>query len=98
MNTADARKSVRQRKFLGATIQCNRMQTVFDCTIKNLSEEGAFLKMESIVGIPRNFNLYVPNLNENFQCTVVWNTMTELGVSFKKSRPASGRNHLRLVQ
>lgn len=98
MISSDARKSPRQRKLLSGTIQFNNRQSVFDCVVKNLSDGGAKLNIESIVGVPRAFALYIPNLDETYRCEVAWNTMNELGVQFRASRPRQGAPHLQLVQ
>jgi len=98
MNDGDARKHRRQRKLLGGKIYFNNRSSVFDCTIRNLSDGGAKLKIESIVGLPRNFKLYIPNLDETHQCEIAWNSMNAVGVRFTAPQFAPARGHLRLVQ
>ena len=98
MNSVDARKHPRQRKLLGAKSQFNGNCSVFDCVVRNISEGGAQLKIESIVGLPRNFKLYIPNLDETHQCEVTWNSMNAVGVRFTNQRFTSPHGHLRLVQ
>ena len=98
MNTGDARRASRRRTLLGAKIMFSDKETVFDCTLRNLSEGGAKLQIESIVGISRNFHIQIPSLDERHQCVVVWNSMNELGIRFARKQTTLGHPHLQLVQ
>lgn len=53
-----------------------------DCTIRNLSETGAALSVESPVGIPSEFNLIVAADHVNRACTVVWRKEKRIGITF----------------
>jgi PilZ domain-containing protein len=54
---------------------------VIDCTVRNLSDTGAALSVESPVGIPTEFNLIVPDQVKRM-CRVVWRKENRLGVAF----------------
>ena len=53
-----------------------------DCTVRNLSETGAALSVESPVGIPAEFNLIVLSDNVNRRCRVVWRKENRIGIRF----------------
>ncbi len=53
-----------------------------DCTVRNLSETGAALSVESPVGIPSEFNLIVAADKLKRGCKVAWRKENRIGVSF----------------
>lgn len=53
-----------------------------DCTVRNLSETGAALSVESPVGIPSEFNLIVSTDQVNRTCRVVWRKENRIGIAF----------------
>ena len=53
-----------------------------DCTVRNLSDTGAALSVESPVGIPTEFNLVVASDEISRMCRVVWRKENRIGISF----------------
>jgi hypothetical protein len=79
--TEEKRAAPRQRTLKGGRIVINNGSSTFDCTIRNLSEIGARLRVTSIIGIPDAFHLAMDD-GRKFDCAVAWRTETELGVKF----------------
>jgi hypothetical protein len=52
------------------------------CTIRNLSETGAALEVESPVGIPDQLTLLVEAEHSSRHCQVVWRKEKRIGVRF----------------
>jgi hypothetical protein len=52
------------------------------CTVRNLSETGACLEFESIVGIPGTFDFVLPGRCRR-ACRVVWANGGRMGVQFQ---------------
>jgi hypothetical protein len=52
------------------------------CTVRNLSETGACLEFDSIVGIPSTF-AFVLTEQCRQTCRVVWANGTRMGVQFQ---------------
>ena len=67
-----SRERASSSKVAGATI---------DCTIRNLSDRGACLNVESYVGIPDIFDLVLDNAPVR-GCRVTWRKATQIGVEF----------------
>lgn len=82
--TDELRASPRQRTLKGGRIVVNDGFSTFQCTVRNLSESGARLKVASIVGIADSFQLVMDD-GRKFGCTVVWRTAEEIGVAFTKA-------------
>ena len=70
----------RHRVLKGASIQFGG--GAIDCTVRNLSETGAALDVQSPVGIPAEFTLVTDT--EQRQCRVVWRKEKRIGVTFDK--------------
>ena len=52
------------------------------CTVRNLSDTGAALSVESQVGIPIEFKLVVISDQVSRMCRVVWRKEKRLGIRF----------------
>lgn len=77
----ERRATIRHRTLKGGRIAINDGFSTLECTVRNLSEAGALLRVASVVGVPDTFQL-VMNDGGKFDCTVVRKTATELGVRF----------------
>lgn len=88
MQRAEKRQMLRRRVLLPATIQFEDKNSVLSCTVKELSPDGARLKMASTCGVPERFALFIPALDEHLPCRIAWSTMQELGVAFVNPRAA----------
>ncbi len=76
------RRSVgRNRVLKGAHIAFKGKTATIDCTVRNFSERGACLKVESPVGIPDVFDLVVDKASV-YHCRVTWRKATQIGVNF----------------
>lgn len=78
----DKRRSDRRRTYKGGRIFFNHDRSVIDCTVKNFSQGGALLFVESAIGIPSEFNLVVNSDNVSKACRAIWKTETQIGVAF----------------
>jgi hypothetical protein len=52
-----------------------------DCTVLNLSDRGACLKVESPIGIPDSFDLVLDHASVR-DCRATWRKATQIGVEF----------------
>ncbi|MFD2648658.1 PilZ domain-containing protein [Devosia albogilva] len=77
----DHRQAPRRRTLKGGRIVINNGFSTFECTVRNLSDTGARLKVASIVGLPDSFDLVMED-GTRHACRVAWKTETELGVTF----------------
>lgn len=82
MPRQDARKNQRSRAFLGAKIFFDHKPSTFDCLVKNFSDKGALIDIETIWDIPETFRLYIEKFDKSFECRIQWKTHNKLGVSY----------------
>jgi hypothetical protein len=83
----ERRESHRSRTYRGGKILFNNRRSVIDCTIRNLSPEGACLQVESVVGVPAEFDLLVDGEEAPRPCRLRWQSDHRVGVEFER-RPA----------
>jgi len=79
---ADKRATPRHRTLKSGLIAFNNSQSTISCTVRNLSDGGADLKVASVLGIPDEFELRLSDHTKH-QCTVVWKKVDEIGVKFE---------------
>lgn len=77
----ERRKIARHRVLKGARITFGDHRVSIDCTVRNLSELGACLKVPSPVGIPDAFDLVLTSKSV-VHCRVTWRKATQIGVEF----------------
>ncbi|MDE1937294.1 PilZ domain-containing protein [Bradyrhizobium sp.] len=70
----------RHRVLKGARIQFGGGS--IDCTVRNISETGAALDVQSPLGIPTEFTLVTET--DSRPCRVVWRKEKRIGIIFEK--------------
>jgi hypothetical protein len=71
----------RRRALKRARITFKGRCATIDCTVLNLSDLGACLKVESPIGIPDIFDLVLYNAPVH-GCRVTWRSATQISVAF----------------
>jgi PilZ domain len=78
---SERRNNGRHRVLKGARIALNGRSAAIDCTVRNLSDRGACLNVDSPVGIPDSFDLVLAHASVR-NCRVAWRKATQIGVEF----------------
>ena len=78
----ERRKSARRRALKGGRIVFNKRSSTIDCTVRNLSPEGALLQVRGPFGIPEEFDLELDADAVIHPFNVVWRDARRLGVVF----------------
>jgi len=78
----ERRTSHRSRTLRGGKILFNDRRSVLDCTVRNLSPEGACLQVESLVGVPAAFELLIDGEEAPRPCRLAWQSHDRAGVEF----------------
>jgi hypothetical protein len=53
-----------------------------DCLVRNISDGGANLEVESQIGIPNSFDLVIDAEHGNQHCHVIWRKARRIGIAF----------------
>jgi hypothetical protein len=74
------RRISRQRIIKAGTILFDGAE--INCTVRNISELGALLEVESPIGIPNDFALVISKDGVKRLCPVAWRLARRMGVRF----------------
>jgi hypothetical protein len=84
VKVSERRSSSRNRAFLKGVIYYDRRRTSLDCLVRDISAEGARLKLPHGPAVtPEAFELYLPYKDESFCAHVEWRAGNEIGVTFE---------------
>jgi len=82
--TSDERRTLlRKRSFLQGRLYFNNRRSSLDCLVRDISSQGAKLKVSDSIAIPEIVELYIPNKDETYRAKVQWRTGFEIGVTFE---------------
>jgi hypothetical protein len=83
------RKGRRQKQLKSGIIVLNDRRSTLACTIRDVSETGARLKLGSVVNLPLDFELIFVNERKIVPVQKCWHNHPECGVAFTgPMRPA----------
>lgn len=80
----ERRRVARHRTLKSGKIVVQPYASVFDCTVRNFSPDGALLAVASLAGIPERFDLVLESSGEHHRCRVIWRGRDRLGVEFAR--------------
>ena len=81
-DSTEKRKTQRHRVLKGARIVFNYGRSTIACTIRNISETGALLKVASPVGVPDQFMLVQEIPRDSIPCRTVRRSVDLVAVVF----------------
>jgi hypothetical protein len=79
----DRRKHPRRRVLKEGKIVFADGMRVLDCTIRDMSPEGARLLIANTVGLPDQFKLYEKSSELLYSASVAWRQANSIGVLFE---------------
>src|SRR5580698_552002 len=71
------------RTLLAGKVISNFGRSSIDCVVRRMSDRGATITVESPLGIPRHFQLLIPDEGIPRPCKLVWQSDKEVGVEFE---------------
>jgi diguanylate cyclase (GGDEF)-like protein len=72
----------RGRTFLAGKVISDFGQSSIDCVVRRVSDDGAVIEVESLLGIPEHFHLLIPGEGPPQPCKRVWQSEKQIGLSF----------------
>ena len=79
----ERRGAIRLHTLGGGRISFHYLSASINCVIRDLSETGACLVVESPVGMPETFELCFNDEDAYRKCRVIWRSTNMLGVAFE---------------
>ena len=77
----ERRHNERRRSLLSGRVVFNGRRSVIDCLVRNLSAEGACLQVQSVAGIPEEFELEIRG-EPSRSVRQIWQSENRIGVEF----------------
>ena len=71
-----------RRNHLGGRITFNNSSSIFDCVIRQMSDNGAVLELGSTFALPPVFVLETKPFKKRHACSVYWRTANSVEVVF----------------
>jgi diguanylate cyclase (GGDEF)-like protein len=84
----------RGRTLLAGKVIYNFGQSSIDCVVRRISDHGATISVESPLGIPKHFQLLIPDEGTPRPCKLVWQSDRELGLEFEQVEIAQAPVHV----
>ena len=79
----ERRSTPRSRVFFGGEILIDAELPPVECHIKNVSNAGANIFVQSKDLLPSQFDLFIRKTNERRRAVVTWNNGRQLGVAYR---------------
>ena len=84
LNSADQRREVRQRSFLGAKLVYGDGAFTVDCVVRNLSAIGARVKLPEGQAVPAQVYFLEMRSGVAYEARVAWKHHPEIGLEFTR--------------
>ena len=83
----------RGRTFLAGKVISNYGQSTIDCTVRRISDTGAVIEVESVLGVPEHFHLLIPGEGEPQPCRRSWQSEKQVGLVFETAEEGETDRH-----
>jgi hypothetical protein len=85
----DRRQGVRNRVLFGGVAGINESGSTMDCVVRNISEHGACVEVDSAAKLPDEMSLGIPRKGRSFLAALIWRHANRVGLAFR-NMTASG--------
>lgn len=85
MDQTERRRASRARCLYGGRIAYGKGYLSLDCSVRNLSQDGALVSFPNGGTIPEHFQLIVPQLGGPVSARIVWRDGTRYGIVFEQA-------------
>lgn len=84
---SDARRAERTKSLLRAQATFNNGGTTVECTVRNISTDGARLDVGESVIFPVEFDIDIPQRGRSHRARIIWRDPSTMGVMFLSPPP-----------
>ena len=79
----DRRQGVRDRVFMGGVAEINETGSTMDCVVRNFSDGGACLEVESSAELPDQMRVTIARKGRSYLARMIWRQANRVGLAFK---------------
>ena len=86
MNVSQERRAVERKEFQrGALIIVPGLRGVFSCGVRDLSRDGAGVRLYGMALLPTDFKVSFDGIRHTFGCHLIWRDGDFAGLAFQSS-------------
>jgi len=79
----DRRQSVRDKVLYGGVAEAEEGGQTLDCVVRNFSERGACVELDSSRRLPEQIKLTIARKGRSFLAEIIWRQAGRLGLAFR---------------
>jgi hypothetical protein len=79
----DRRESVREKVLLGGVAEINESGSTMDCVVRNFSDRGACVEVESAAKLPEQMRVTIARKGRSYLARMIWRQANRVGLAFK---------------
>jgi hypothetical protein len=79
----DRRQRARNKVFFGGVAAINEPGSTMDCVVRNLSEHGACVELDSATKLPEQIRLAISRKGRSFLSRMIWRRANKVGLAFR---------------
>jgi PilZ domain len=73
----------RARNKVGGVAAINKPGSTMDCVVRNISEHGACVELDSATKLPDEISLAIPRKGRSFLSRMIWRHANKVGLAFR---------------
>src|SRR3954451_24389203 len=85
---SEQKSTSRGRTFLAGKVISNYGQSSIDCIVRRMSDVGAIIEVENVLGIPEHLHLLIPGEGPPQPCKRAWQSDRQVGLVFEAAEAA----------
>jgi PAS domain-containing protein len=85
---SEQKSTSRGRTFLAGKVISNYGQSSIDCIVRRMSDVGAIIEVENVLGIPEHLHLLIPGEGPPQPCKRAWQSDKQVGLVFEAAEAA----------
>ncbi|MFY0613442.1 MAG: PilZ domain-containing protein [Hyphomicrobiaceae bacterium] len=94
----EPRLTARRRILKGGMVCFNDRHSTLPCAVRDLSEQGARLRLSGSVDAPDTFELFIELDGVWVDCDVIWRSNDEIGVAFSSPKRQEAPTRKQVLQ
>jgi hypothetical protein len=79
----DRRHGARDKVFLGGVAEINERGSTMDCVVRNFSDRGACVELESSANLPDQMRVTIVRKGRSYLARMIWRQANRVGLAFK---------------
>jgi hypothetical protein len=79
----DRRHGVRDKVFMGGVAEINENGSTMDCVVRNFSDSGACVELESSAKIPDQMRVTIAHKGRSYLARMIWRQANRVGLAFR---------------